>query len=218
MVTTRKHHFVVLTFAVVSLLAIGCSKKESSTSAAESTTSTASSEAPKSTGTSATGSARCTEEALGKGAAASRAGATVTDLSCNSLGSRAVATVKDGGECSGGCVGYFIAKGSDWSLEGTQPVSAEVDTAKFADWSTLHASWKAKHDAVASAGKPSGGSGGAVSTSISDEYTTTSTAPLLPPDASAYCQYYGPIPRCLQDPKYDPNTTTTPPPDPAATP
>lgn len=219
MVTTRRHHVALLALAVAALLAVGCAKKDSAAPAPTTAAPSESTEAPKSTSTSPAGSARCTNEDLTKAADATLAGAKVSDVSCNSTGSRAVATVTAPGECAKGCAGYFIAKGSDWSLEGTQPADAAVDSAKFGDWSTLHASWKPKFD-VTSGQAASGKTGGAPTTTsdVASPEDPTTTTTLLPPDASAYCQYYGPIPRCLQDPKYDPNTTTTPPPDPAAIP
>lgn len=209
MVTTRLRTAVVLLVVfATSALTVGCAKKDAEeTTVADSTTT--SSEAPGTTASRPTGRAECTAEALAKAAEATNPGATVTDLSCNSTGSRAVATVKDSGGCRDGCVGFFLAEGTTWSLKGTQAASAEFDEAAFKEWKTLSLSWKAKRDATSAPSRPTTTAGG--SADAGDPVPEMPTTTLLPPDASDYCKYYGPIPRCVQDPKYDPNTTLPPP-------
>jgi hypothetical protein len=222
MTTTRRRLSALGISLLLGAAAVaGCSSDNSSDSAGDTTSTTVAQETTTTTAAASaaatSGSASCTEADMAKAAEPTNAGATVTEITCNSLNSRAAATVKDQGSCAQGCVGYFVADNGAWKLVGVQPEADPIDATAYSEWNTLHISWKNKLDAVKNPPVKSDSASSSGSTGSGGERPADGTEPTVPTQPkSSFCTYYGPVPACVLDPMYMPPTippATEPPPE-----
>lgn len=75
-------------------------------------------------------------------------GGTVSELTCNAAGTRAVGTVRGTPECPTACAGYFLARGTTWELQGVRPATDPFAADQFADWRTLWTGWQGTYQAI----------------------------------------------------------------------